>query len=102
VATLLAYLNGPEAHLLIDHVPVAGAPFAARLQFWSRPDPECLVTLRRPGQSGDDAIVVAARELSGADLLALLEQLVVINDRGDLLDRYQAEYDRRRPFRGPH
>lgn len=92
-----------DAHLLIDHLPIADVPFAdvpfaARLQFWSRPDPEWRVTLRQPEQLDGDTIFCSVRGLAGNELLTLLEQLIAINHRGDLLARYQTEHEQRRIF----
>jgi len=88
-----------HAHLLIDRVLVAGTPFAARLQFWSRPDPEWRVTLQQSGRADGIIIAGTATGLSGNELVYLIERLVVINKRSDLLTRYQEEYERRHPFR---
>ena len=87
-----------DAHLLIDHLPIADIPFAARLQFWPRPDPEWQVTLRQPEQPSGDTIFCSVRGLAGNELLTLLEQLIAINHRGDLLARYQTEHEQRRIF----
>jgi len=90
-----------DAHLLIDRLLIAVTPFAARLQFWSRPDPEWRVALRQAGHANSITIDGTATGLSGDEVVRLIERLVVINRRSDLLTRYQAEYERRHPFRAP-
>ncbi len=75
--------------LLIDTLVVAGDPFVTKIQQWSRPEQEHHAVLQGPRA----LVTVSALELSGTRLLDLLEQLIIINARPDLLAQYQNEHD---------
>jgi len=75
--------------LLIDTLVVAGDTFSAKIQQWSRPEQEHHAVLQGPRA----LVTVSALGLSGPRLLDLLEQLIIINARPDLLAQYQNEHD---------
>jgi len=99
-ATLEAFNRARESaqevprHVLIDGFALAGEEYGLRIQCWERPHPEQTFTLLGAwGRIGERASGVASEEL-----LTIIEALVPINDRPDLVAQYQVEADAWRRF----
>ncbi len=81
-------------HVLVDRFPLASEVYGARIQRWEQPHPEHTFTLFGTwGHIDGRASGVAAEEL-----LRVIEALVPINERPELLEQYQAEVDTWRRF----
>lgn len=87
----VAAIAASPARVLRRPLVVAGKPFAAELLAWTGQPPLCAFRLERE-DTGPVRVLLsgAAYGIELTSLLALLEQLVVVNDRLALLARYQA------------
>lgn len=84
-----------EAQVLRQDVMLDKLSFLGEILCWPWPHP--LYAFRLQQQESRVLLTGAAYGLEKRGLLALLSQLVPINERPDLLAQYQAELDQRRP-----
>lgn len=70
---------------------IADLPFSGAIAYWSQPHQLAVYALTHEGTTLGGRITGKAFRLSLPELRSLLEQLVIVNDRPELLAQYEAE-----------
>jgi hypothetical protein len=77
----------PARSSVIEHFPIAGEIVVAVLRHWTRPNPEWLFTLTRPGLRLDGR----AWEYTQSELFKLLGHVQAVSDQPQIVAQYQLE-----------
>ena len=80
-----------NAPVLVEHCTIAGQPFWGSIQFWTRPTLDWRFHFH--SEAGLAQIKGGAVGFAKDDFFTLLGQIVIINQRTDLVAQYQTEFE---------